>query len=248
MIGAILLVLIGLCWMLGSLRPTPAGWPAQRWRGLVGLLFFVIGVLVITVGAHAATPTTVTSAPTRITVPDVNARLRLLVEQTATEEWGVDASPARLAAQLHQESSWNPRARSVVGAEGLAQFMPTTGRWLAQQFPELGDYDPWDPAWSAHAAAVYDHWLLVRNPGAGQCSSWAFAFSAYNGGERMLHREQAVATQHGHDGQRWFGHVADYRTRAPEAWRENRDYVRRILVVLEPAYIAAGWPGQAVCA
>lgn len=202
-----------------------------------GALSILAAAVLFACSAHAQT----------VRVPDVNAHLRLLVEQTASDEWGVDASPARLAAQLHQESRWDAHAKSGAGAEGLAQIMPATGRWLAQKFPELGAFDPWDPAWSIRAAAVYDHWLLTRNPGAGACSSWAFALSAYNGGETMLHREQALSHTHGHASDRWFHNVADYRVRSLPAWRENRAYVQRILCVLEPAYIDAGWSGQAVC-
>lgn len=213
--------------------------PRAPYRCIQALLYLVLGALFLCVGqAHAA----------RVRVPDVNAHLRLQVEQAAAEVWGVNASPARLAAQLHQESSWNPQARSASGAEGLAQFMPATGRWLAMKFPDLGAYDPWDAAWSARAAATYDHWLLVRNPGAGECSNWAFAFSAYNGGETLLHREQRLAASHGKSAARWFGNTADYRARSLAAWQQNRDYVRRILQVLEPAYIAAGWSGEAACA
>ncbi len=180
-------------------------------------------------------------------VPDVSARYRLIVEQAAAEVWGIEASPARLAAQLHQESAWNPNARSVVGAEGLAQFMPATGNWLAQMFPELGPYDPLDPTWSARAAAVYDHWLYARHPGDGTCSQWAFALSGYNGGERYLLAEQALADKHGKDGRRWFDNTADYRARSVAAWKQNRAYVHNILLTLEPAYIAAGWAGKAAC-
>lgn len=246
MIAGLILLLIGLVWLFLGLIPAPTGWPRRCGKGLIGLLWIALGMMLISNSAHASMP----ASPHTITalhVPDVSARYRLLVEQAAVDEWGVDASPARLAAQLHQESSWNAQAHSAVGAQGLAQFMPATGQWLARQFPELGAFDPWDPAWSARAAAVYDHWLLTRNPGHGACSNWAFAFSAYNGGERALQREQALAAKHGRASDRWFGNVASVRWRSPAAWRENRGYVRRILVVLEPAYIEAGWSGQAVC-
>ncbi|MHB1273634.1 MAG: transglycosylase SLT domain-containing protein [Rhodanobacter sp.] len=250
MIAGLILILLGLIWVFLALvpTPTPTGWPLRCGKGLFGLLWIALGMLLISLNAHASSEIpTPTHGRVSLHVPDVSAHYRLLVEQAAVDEWGVDASPARLAAQLHQESSWNPQARSAVGAQGLAQFMPSTGRWLAQRFPQLGAYDPWDPSWSAHAAAVYDHWLLTRNPGRGSCSNWAFAVSAYNGGEPALHREQALAGRYGHDSQRWFGNVADMRSRTPAAWRENRGYVRRILIVLEPAYIDAGWPGRAVC-
>jgi soluble lytic murein transglycosylase-like protein len=231
------LIMTGACW--GEVH-----WCAytkvQLWKRITAYALLFVGVVILLFGATGARAQT-------IQVPDVDARIRLLVEQAAADEWGVNASPARLAAQLHQESSWNPRARSSVGAEGLAQMMPTTGKWLAQQFPQIGAYDPWDAAWSARAAAVYDHWLLQRNQGAGSCSSWAFAFSAYNGGETLLHKEQTLASQHGRDAKRWFGNTENYSARAQANWRQNRDYVRRILIVLEPAYIRAGWTGTAVC-
>lgn len=220
-----------------------------RWRRFAPYAALIVGLALMFFGspaAYAQPMTNQTRTPT-VRVPEVDARVRLLVEQAAADEWGVDASPARLAAQLHQESSWNPNARSAVGAEGLAQIMPATGKWLASQFPQVGAYDPWDAAWSARAAAVYDHWLVQRNAGAGTCSSWAFAFSAYNGGEALLHKEQAIATSHGKDGKRWFGNTADYSARSVASWQQNRDYVRRILIVLEPAYIHAGWSGTAVC-
>lgn len=206
-------------------------------RTVRSVLLLIIGVFLIAVSSHAAT----------VQVPAVGARLRLLVEQSVGSEWGVSGSPALLAAQLHQESHWDAHAESDVGAEGLAQMMPATGRWLARQFPQLGDYDPWDPAWSIQAAAVYDHWLYVRNPGATECAHWAFALSAYNGGETLLHREQSLASRSGRDGHRWFANTADFRARSAAAWRQNRGYVRVILRVLEPAYVGAGWSGQVVC-
>lgn len=240
MLLGLILIVIGCWWWVDNWIHNNYFLPVPSWQKIGPYVLLVAGMLCMLLASSPA-------AAQSVTVPDVDARLRLLVEQSAADEWGVDASPARLAAQLHQESAWNPNARSSVGAEGLAQMMPATGQWLAKQFPEIGAYDPWDPAWSARAAAVYDHWLLTRNPGTGECSSWAFAFSAYNGGETMLHREQTLADQHGHDGQRWFGNTANYRARSLAAWQQNRDYVHRILVLLEPAYIHAGWSGTAVC-
>lgn len=212
--------------------------PVAPYRAIRGVLFILLGFLV-TVAARAATP---------VRVPDSAALYRHYVEQAASEVWGVEASPARLAAQIHQESSWDPGARSDVGAQGLAQFMPATARWIAQQFPDrLGDFDPWDPRQAALAAAVYDQWLVQRNPGRTACDCWSFGLSAYNGGESRLHAEQALAHKAGRDSLTWFGSVDRYRARSPSAWKQNRGYVWRILKVLEPAYIAAGWSGTAVC-
>jgi len=210
----------------------------------------VLGVALIASSAHAeSTVPSLAAQIAAVDVPEVNAVQRHYVEQAAEEVWGVDASPARLAAQIHQESHWRPKARSPVGAEGWAQFMPATAKWIAQQFPDqLGQFDPWDPQQAALAAAIYDHWLLQRNQGDSPCASWAFALSAYNGGEAALQREQTRAERAGANPLLWFDGVARYRSRSTAAWRQNRGYVRQILLVLEPAYIDAGWSGTAVCA
>lgn len=240
MIGGLLLILWGAWGLVANWATKRIFRMPLRWQNWAPYFLLLAGSLLIWLGAS-------TAHAQDVRIPDVSARLRLQVEQASAEEWGVDSSPARLAAQLHQESVWNPKAKSPAGAEGLAQFMPATGRWLSAKFPQLGPYDPWDPAWSARAAAVYDHWLLTRNPGRGACSNWAFALSAYNGGEAMLRREQALAQASGRDQLRWFDNTAEYRVRSTAAFQENRAYVRRILLTLEPAYVSAGWAGKAVC-
>ena len=78
------------------------------------------------------------------------------------------------------------------------------------------------------------------------CSRWAFALRAYNGGERMLGRERRAALRAHADADDWQV-VEAYRVRADWAHRENIGYPRRILLRLEPAYLAAGWTGEAVC-
>ncbi len=44
--------------------------------------------------------------------------------------------PLFFAALIHQESLWEPRARSAAAARGLTQVIPDTGSWIAQR---LGD-------------------------------------------------------------------------------------------------------------
>ena len=53
---------------------------------------------------------------------------RELLEREADR---ADVDPFLLAGLVRQESSFNPRARSWVGATGLSQIMPATGAWLA---------------------------------------------------------------------------------------------------------------------
>lgn len=181
-----------------------------------------------------------------VTIPPASVRYRLALERAAGAQFGVAAPIARLAAQIHQESAWNPRAASCC-AEGMAQFTPATAAWLPRVCPDVGPPDPWDPAWAMRAMVCYDAWLLARAPGADACAHWAMTLSAYNGGERARNRERHLAERAGADPDRWFHNVATFRSRRLSAWRENRHYVRRVLLVIEPAYIAAGWPGKAVC-
>lgn len=247
LVAGILIVhepLVALWWGLDSRCRHP------YWQVFLGGVLVLVGLLVMVTGVQArpVTPTATPAELARVQIPAGSAHYRLQVRHVVADVFGLDGSPARLAAQIHQESLWRPKARSHVGAQGLAQFMPRTGRWLARIFPEIGPYDPWDPRWSIRAAATYDKYLLERNPGANACANWAFALASYNGGESALWREQDKAERAGLSPDLWFGNVASRRSRARWAWQENRHYVQRILTVLEPAYIAAGWQGKAVCA
>lgn len=66
---------------------------------------------------------------------------------------GPDA-PLWLKAQLMQESSLNPNARSPVGAMGLGQFMPYTWREVCARLT-LCHKSPYNPSASIEAAAYY---------------------------------------------------------------------------------------------
>ena len=183
----------------------------------------------------------------KVTLPDVPPLYRLMVERETAEVWGVFAPTARIAAQIHQESTWNPNAASKY-AHGMAQFTPDTAAWIATKFPkQLGDFDPLNPAHAVRAMVIYDHWLLQRVPATSPCDQWAFALSAYNGGLGWISRDRERASAKGADPARWFGHVDAHSARAGWAIKENRGYVRNILLRWEPAYIAAGWSGSAAC-
>ncbi len=105
--------------------------------------------------------------------------------------FGLEAPVAVLAAQVHAESAWNPRARSP-HAEGLAQFTPDTAAWMAETYPgELAGPAPFDPLWSLLALCRYDGRLYERMPGDAGCERWAFTLSAYNGGPGWIPRDRA---------------------------------------------------------
>ncbi|MFF8953485.1 NlpC/P60 family protein [Streptomyces sp. NPDC014940] len=66
-----------------------------------------------------------------------------------------EVTPNLLAALLTQESGFNPKATSPVGAQGIAQFMPST--WEKHGVDGNGDgkRDVWDPEDAIPAAAGY---------------------------------------------------------------------------------------------
>lgn len=158
-------------------------------------------------------------------------------------DWGLNAPVADFAAQLHQESGWNPRAVSPVGAQGLAQFMPATSAWISDIMPELKANQPFNPAWSIRALTRYDRWIWQRVNAADNCQRMAMTLSGYNGGLGWVQRDQKLAAQRGLDRQRWFGHVATVNAgRSAANWRENRHYPQRILQELAPRYLT--WGGR----
>jgi soluble lytic murein transglycosylase-like protein len=172
------------------------------------------------------------------------------IEAAAVEYYGIDAPVARLAAQVHAESSWRPEAQSPY-AQGLMQITPATAAWLAEINPQqLKPHDPWNPQWSIRAGVYYTHWLHQRygDRWATACDAWAGGvLSPYNGGWRHVITERAMAVAADLDRARWFSHVEMMVGRSESAWRENRRYVQKILMQLEPMYLAAGWHGKAVC-
>lgn len=75
------------------------------------------------------------------------------------QEWGnlcPTISPALLAAQLNQESGWQPDVESSAEAQGIAQFIPST--WATHGMDANGDGEAnvWDPEDAIPSAAQYD--------------------------------------------------------------------------------------------
>lgn len=180
-----------------------------------------------------------------VTVPRAALPYRTELTRAAHATWGLNAPIAVFAAQVDAESGWNSEVRSPVGAQGLAQFMPSTARWLPTVAPETGEPEPFNPGWSLRALCTYDRWLWERNDGASDYERMAFTLSAYNGGLGWVNRDKRLAERQGVDPCRWFGGVETVNAgRSASAWKENRAYPRRILKERQYAYIRAGWgPG-----
>ncbi|MFE1298215.1 NlpC/P60 family protein [Streptomyces sp. NPDC058731] len=79
--------------------------------------------------------------------------------QPLVQKWGTlcpALNPALLAAQLYQESGFNPGARSPAKALGIAQFIPGTWATHGIDGDGDGDRDIWDPNDAIPSAASYD--------------------------------------------------------------------------------------------
>ncbi|WP_296403913.1 lytic transglycosylase domain-containing protein [Psychrobacter sp.] len=79
--------------------------------------------------------------------------------------------PALLKAIMHTESSFNPNARSPVGALGLMQLMPATAR-------RFSVINAWNPSENIEGAAKYVAWLSRRFNG-----KIEHVLAGYNAGE-----------------------------------------------------------------
>ena len=87
----------------------------------------------------------------------------------AASKYNLDAGI--LKAIMHTESSFNPNARSPVGAQGLMQLMPKTAEGL-------GVSNSFDPAQNIEGGAKYYRYLLDKYDG-----DVSIALAAYNAGE-----------------------------------------------------------------
>ncbi len=113
------------------------------------------------------------------------------------------------------ESALNPKAVSRVGAGGLWQFMPATGKQYGLQLNSLTD-ERRDPVKSSHAAARYlkDLYKIFND--------WNLVIAAYNCGPENINK--AIRRANGEK---------DYWRIYPYLPRETRGYV--------PAFIAANY-------
>jgi len=182
-------------------------------------------------------------------IPAAAEQHRRTLVRAAHAGWGLDAPIATMAGQVHQESAWRVNARSPVGAQGLAQFMPATADWMAELYPRsLGPAQPYNPGWALRAMVAFDLWLYERNQAISECDRWAFVLAGYNGGNGWVNRDRRLASAMGADPLAWFGQVERHNSgRSASNFRENRHYPRAILLRWEPLYAAAGW-GPGVCA
>jgi hypothetical protein len=117
-----------------------------------------------------------------------------------------DAIPVEiLAAQMAAESHWDTQARSPVGAQGMAQFMPEVWEQYGIDANKDGVADVWDPVDAIHSAAALNciNRRLVKDASGNRLQN---TLAAYNAG---------------------FGNVLKYDGVPP--FPETEAYIERIL-------------------
>ena len=108
-----------------------------------------------------------------------------------------------MAAQGYQESKLNQAARSRVGAIGVMQIMPATGKEL-----RVGDIKQTEP--NIHAGVKYMRWMIDQYYGdepMTQLNKALFAFASYNAGAGRISQLRRAAAKRGLDPNVWFGNV-----------------------------------------
>ncbi len=172
-------------------------------------------------------------------IPSIAYKLRPILIREVRFYWSMDEPVSTFAAQVHQESVWDEDARSPVGASGLAQFMPSTADWISKLYPkDLGENQPLDVRWALRALVMYDKFLYDRVE---MDELWEGTLSAYNGGLKNLQRDQKLTEETTFDPRLWWENVELFSNRAKWAFRENRDYVYKILKKWKHLYQREGW-------
>ena len=125
-----------------------------------------------------------------------------------------------VAAQMFQESGFDPKAKSWAGARGLMQVMPRTAQ-------EMG-FDPkdlYDPETSIAAGTLYMHRMLkLSHFGLPLEQRYRFALASYNAGYGHVLDARKIALQVGKTRDKWFANVEDaiVLLEDPKYWQSAR--------------------------
>jgi soluble lytic murein transglycosylase-like protein len=125
---------------------------------------------------------------------------------SAAQKYGVD--PALLAALVKQESNFNPRAQSGVGAKGLTQLMDATARGL-------GVTDAFDPTQSLDAGAKFLGGLLKQFHG-----NESLALAGYNAGPGAVQKYGGIPPYQ--ETQRYVPKVLGFATQFRRIWADSK--------------------------
>jgi soluble lytic murein transglycosylase len=127
-----------------------------------------------------------------------------------------DVDPLFVGALIMAESDWNPRAFSRVGARGLMQLMPDTGRRVATSLGVTVSFDDqlFDPALNVKLGVSYLGELSRRFEG-----RLPLVLASYNAGEDQVHKWWSKRPR---------DDLEEFIANIP--FRETRRYVQRVYV------------------
>jgi membrane-bound lytic murein transglycosylase MltF len=139
----------------------------------------------------------------RSTSPEEIAKFRSLIEifRRYSDQYGLDY--LLMVAQGYQESRLDHNARSHVGAIGVMQVMPATGKELA-----VGDITQLEP--NIHAGVKYIRQMMDRyyaKEPMTDVNKILFTFASYNAGPARIRSMRQEATKRGLDPNVWFNNV-----------------------------------------
>ena len=127
-----------------------------------------------------------------------------------------------MMAQGYQESQLNQEAHSDVGAVGIMQLMPETGRAM-----DVGDIHEIEA--NIHAGVKYIRFMEDRyfaDAPMTPLNKGLFAFASYNAGPARVEELRRIARERGLDSNIWFNNVE--RVAAATIGRQTVQYVSNI--------------------
>jgi membrane-bound lytic murein transglycosylase MltF len=133
-----------------------------------------------------------------------------------------DIDPLLMAAQGYQESGLDHSVRSRVGAIGVMQVMPATGKQM-----QVGDVKQLEP--NIHAGVKYVRFVIdeyYADEPMTDVNKVLFAFASYNAGPSRVRGLRDEARKRGLDPNVWFNNVE--RIAAEKIGRETVQYVSNI--------------------
>jgi membrane-bound lytic murein transglycosylase MltF len=127
-----------------------------------------------------------------------------------------------MAAQGYQESQLDHSVRSPVGAIGVMQVMPATGKDLA-----IGDITQLEP--NIHAGVKYFRFMMdefYRDEPMDEMNKALMTLASYNAGPGRMRQIRRETARRGLDANKWFGNVE--RVVSEKIGRETVTYVSNI--------------------
>ena len=182
---------------------------------VIAALIAVLGVLLAVMGAFLGS-----SASESTGVANVPAEYEADVIRAGSICQVV--TPSIIAAQIDQESNWNPKAGSSAGAQGIAQFMPSTWASAGKDGDGDGKADIWNPhdaIWSQgnYMCDLASQVETAKKSGRLAGDTLQLTLAAYNAG---------------------LGNVLKYGTIPP--FTETTNYVKRIIDLARSKYTSSG--------